>query len=65
MKIGEMVKANTGHTGIIIDRELLYPKSPYSPVRYYVVMWSAGVPHYCRSKNGISKIDVFAVERLT
>ena len=64
MKVGEMIKSNTGHVGLIIDRELLYPRSPYSPVRQYVVLWNEDAPHYCRVKNGISKIDVFAVKRL-
>mgnify|MGYP003335012528 CR=1 FL=1 len=62
MKIGDMLVSNTGHVGLIVDRELLYPRSPYSPVRNYIVMWNENAPHYCRVEKGVSKIDAFAVK---
>ena len=64
MKVGDMLKSNTGHIGLIVDKELLYPKSPYSPVRNYIVMWNGDAPHYCRVERGLSKIDAFAVEKI-
>lgn len=62
MKIGDMLVSNTGHVGLIVDRELLYPRSQYSPVRNYTVMWNDDAPHYCRVSKGVSKIDAFSVK---
>ena len=46
MKIGDMVEANKGERGIILDIELLYPGNPYSPPRSVKVHWFEPVPHW-------------------
>ena len=65
MKVGDMIEVNTGQTGLILDREMLYPRHPCSPVRNYIVMWNDGAPRYSvlTSKENISKISAFSVKR--
>ena len=62
--IGDMIEVNTGHTALILDREMLYPGHPCSPVRNYIVMWNDGIPRYAVliGTNGVSKVDAFSVK---
>ncbi len=69
MNIGDMIEANTGHIGLILDREMLYPGHPCSPVRNYIVMWNGEAPRYAMlycSVSGdkkITKLSAFSVKR--
>jgi len=66
MNIGDMIEANTGQTGLILDKEMLYPGHPCSPVRNYIVMWNEGAPRYAVLMSGnknITKLSAFAVKR--
>ena len=66
MKIGDMIEADTGHIGLILDKEMMYPTHPASPVRNYVVMWNEEAPRYavliCNDKK-ITKLSAFAIKR--
>ena len=65
MKVGDMIEVNTGHAGLIVDIELMYPGNPHSPPRNFVVMWSNGAPRYAFLKDGenISTINAFSVTK--
>jgi hypothetical protein len=64
--IGDMIEADTGHIGLILDREMLYPGHPCSPVRSYIVMWNEEAPRCAMLISGnkkITKLSSFAVKR--
>ena len=66
MDIGDMIESNTGHTGLIIDKEMLYPGHPSSPVRNYIVMWNDEAPRYAvlvSSDKKITKLSSFSVKK--
>lgn len=66
MNVGDMIESDTGHIGLILDREMLYPGHPYSPVRNYIVMWNDKAPRYAQLITGdkkITKLSSFAVKR--
>jgi len=66
MEVGDMIESNTGHIGLVLDREMLYPGHPYSPVRNYIVMWSNEVPRHAiltSSNKSITKLSAFSVKR--
>ena len=66
MNIGDMIESNTGHTGLILDKEMLYPGHPCSPVRNYIVMWNDGAPRHAVLVSGdkkITKLSAFSVKR--
>ena len=66
MNIGDMIESNTGHTGLILDKEMLYPGHPCSPVRNYIVMWNDEAPQYATLISGdkkITKLSAFSVNR--
>ena len=66
MNIGDMIESNTGHTGVILDKEMLYPGHPTSPVRDYIVMWNDEAPRYHGLVSGdkkITKLSAFSVKR--
>jgi hypothetical protein len=65
VKVGDMIEVNTGHTGLVLDREMLYPGHPCSPVRNYIVMWNDGAPRYAVliGEKNISKVSAFTVKR--
>ena len=65
MNVGDMIEVNTGHTGLILGMEMLYPGHPCSPVRNYIVMWNDGAPRYAVLTGGknVSKVDAFSVRR--
>lgn len=66
MNIGDMIEADTGHIGLVLDREMLYPGHPYSPVRNYIVVWNDEAPRYAQlisSNKKITKLSSFAVKR--
>ena len=65
MKVGDMIESNTGHIGLILDREMMYPKHPSSPVRNYIVMWNEDAPRHAVLISGnrkITKLSSFAVK---
>ena len=65
MKIGDMVEINTGHTGIIVGTEYMYPGNPYSPLRNIEVLWAGEQPHHAfRISEKISTVDVFTVKKV-
>ena len=66
MNIGDMIETDTGHTGLILDKEMLYPGHPCSPVRNYIVMWNDKAPRYAQLISGdkkITKLSSFSVKR--
>ena len=66
MNIGDMIESNTGHTGVILDKEMLYPGHPTSPVRNYIVMWNDEAPRYAvlvSNDSKITKLSAFSVKR--
>jgi hypothetical protein len=66
VNIGDMIEADTGHIGLILDREMLYPGHPCSPVRNYIVVWNEEAPRYAALISGnkkITKLSSFAVKR--
>jgi len=67
MKVGDLIEVNTGHIGLILDTEMLYPGHPKSPVRNYIVMWINEAPRYAvaiaGARGDISKVSSFCVER--
>ena len=66
MKVGDMIESNTGHTGLILDREMLYPGHPCSPVRNYIVMWNDDAPRHAVLVSGdkkVTKLSSFSVKR--
>ncbi len=66
MNIGDMIESNTGHTGLILDKEMLYPGHPCSPVRNYIVMWNDEAPRYAvlvSSDKKVTKLSSFSVKR--
>ncbi len=65
MKPGDMVEINTGHTGIIVGVEYMYPGHPQSPLRNIEVLWSGHMPHHAfRVNEKISTVDVFTVKKV-
>ncbi len=66
MKVGDMVVINTGHTGIIVGIEYLYPGHPQSPARNYEIMWNADdQPHHAfRVSDNISTVNAFTIRRV-
>jgi len=66
-KIGDMIQSNTGHTGLVLGMEMLYPGHPCSPVRDYIVMWNNDAPRYAVLVSGdknITKLNAFSVKGL-
>ena len=65
MKVGDMIETNTGHAGLIVDLEMLYPGNPYSPVRNYIVSWIDEAPRYhvIHGDVNLSKVSAFSVKR--
>jgi hypothetical protein len=66
MNVGDMIETDTGHTGLILDREMLYPNHPCSPVRNYIVMWNDKAPRYAvlvSNNKKITKLSSFSVKR--
>ena len=65
MKVGDMIEVNTGHIGLIVDKEMLYPGNPYSPVRNYIVSWNSEAPRYhvIHGDANLSKVCAFNVKR--
>ena len=65
MKVGDMIESDTGHVGLILDKEMLYPGHPCSPVRNYIVMWNDDAPRHAVLLSGdrkITKLSSFAVK---
>ena len=65
MNIGDIIESNTGHVGLILDKEMLYPGHPTSPVRNYIVMWNNEAPRYAVLVSGdkkITKLSAFSVK---
>ena len=61
-----MIESNTGHTGVILDKEMLYPGHLTSPVRNYIVMWNDDAPRYAVLVSGdkkVTKLSAFSVKR--
>ena len=69
LNIGDMIETNSGESGLILDRELVYPDQASSPVRMYTVMWNDECPAYAipisQNRNKISKVNAFAIKKLT
>ena len=66
-KVGDMIETNGGHSGLILDMEMLYPGHPCSPVRDYIVMWNDEAPRYAvlvSSDQKITKLNAFSVKGL-
>ena len=66
MNIGDIIESNTGHVGLILDKEMLYPGHPTSPVRNYIVMWNNEAPRYAvlvSNDTKITKLSAFSVKR--
>ena len=66
MNIGDMIESDCGHTALILDKEMMYPGHPRSPVYNYIVMWNDEAPRYVTLTYGdkkITKLSVFAVKR--
>lgn len=65
MKLGDMIETNTGHVGLIVDMEMLYPGHPCSPVRNYIVSWLDDAPRYhvIHGDADLSKVSAFSVKR--
>lgn len=66
MNIGDIIESNTGHVGLILDKEMLHPGHPTSPVRNYIVMWNHEAPRYAVLVSGdkkITKLSSFSVKR--
>ena len=68
MKVGDMIEVSTGHTGIIVDVEYMYPSQQrYSPLRNVEVYWNSGMPNHSfnmQTNKNISSINVFAVKKV-
>ena len=65
MKPVDMVEINTGHTGVIVGVEYMYPGHPSSPLRNIEVLWGDEQPHHAfRVNEKISTVDVFTVKRV-
>lgn len=66
MNIGDMIETNSGHAGLILDKEMMYPGHPDSPVRNYIVMWNNDAPSHAVLISGdkkITKLSSFSVKR--
>ena len=48
MKVGDIVEANNGSHGIILEVEMLYPDQPQSPVGRVKVEWFSDAPNWWR-----------------
>ena len=48
MKVGDMIEANKGERGIILDIEFMYPGNRYSPPRSVKVHWFDSIPLFQR-----------------
>ena len=48
MKVGDLIEANKGEFGVILDIELMYPRNPCSPPRSVKVHWLGSTPHWHR-----------------
>lgn len=46
MQVGDIIEANKGERGIILDIELIYPNNKYSPPRCALVHWFDDAPHW-------------------
>ena len=68
MKPGDMIESNTGHRGIILDVEYMYPtQQQYSPLRSVEVLWNNGQPTHSFNMHinqNVSSINAFAVKRV-
>ena len=65
MNVGDMIESDTGHVGLILDKEMLYPGHPCSPVRNYIVVWNDEAPRHAVLLSGnrkITKLSSFAVK---
>ncbi len=62
MKVGDLIEAHKGEIGIVLDIELMYPRSPrFSPPRSVLVHWLDKAPHWHRKGvhvhvSGIKKV---------
>lgn len=67
MNIGDMIESNTGHVGLILGKEMLYPGHPDSPVRNYIIMWNDEAPTYATTwwagDKKVTKFSSFSVKR--
>ncbi len=65
MNVGDLIKVDTGQTGLVIDLEYLYPGHPCSPVRTYTVLWNNKAPRWSalKEKSNISVINAFSVTK--
>ncbi len=48
MKVGDIVEANNGSHGIILEVGMLYPGHPDSPIGRVKVEWFSDAPHWWR-----------------
>jgi hypothetical protein len=65
MKAGDMIETESGHTGIIIGIEMLYPGHPHSPPRNVEVLWNDEQPQYAwRVDKNISTVSAFSIKQV-
>ena len=66
MRRGDLIECNSGHQGIVVGIEYMYPKNPeYSPPRNLQVLWSDSHPKYAfRIEASTSTISAFSVKRV-
>ena len=48
MKVGDLIEANLGELGVVLDIELMYPSNPYSPPRSVKIHWLGPTPQWHR-----------------
>ena len=61
MKVGDLIEANKGERGIILDIEFVYPGNRYSPVHSVKIHWLDSAPRWHRKGlyahvSGIKKV---------
>ena len=64
--LGDLIECNSGHQGIVVDVEYMYPRNPkYSPPRNLQVLWVGSHPrHAFRIDGAVSMISAFSVKKV-
>ena len=60
MKVGDLVKSNSGFRGIITEVEMMYPNHPESPVGRVAVEWIGKSPTWHHTRGQL--FSAFSVE---
>ena len=47
MKVGDLIEANRGQIGLVIEAKMMYPGHPDSPTDRVKVLWQGDPPQWC------------------